>query len=314
MKIGFTVLLADYAGDGNAPRYTDIRSMARRAEAANFDSIWLYDHLLYRWPEQPTLGIWECWSILSALAEATERVEIGTLVLCNSFRNPALVAKMAETVDEISSGRLILGIGAGWNKPEYDAFGFPFDRIRARFQEAIQIIKPLLRERKTSFNGSYYQVENCEINPPGPRANGIPIMIGAFGPRMLRVAAEHADIWNYAYTGEADTFAPVVKRFHEACRETGRDPGSVELSALANVVFAELGGEPPPAFDAGDIELPESATSMPALRGSTEEMVAELKKYEKLGTSHLIFHAYPYSEAALDALARVVAKYRASSA
>jgi alkanesulfonate monooxygenase SsuD/methylene tetrahydromethanopterin reductase-like flavin-dependent oxidoreductase (luciferase family) len=131
---------------------------------------------------------------------------------------------------------------------------------------------------------------------------------------MLRVAAEHADIWNYAYTGEAETFAAGVERFHEACQETGRDPDTVELTALANVVFSELGGEAPPAIDSGDIELPESATHMPALAGSTDEMVAELRKYEELGTSHLIFHSHPYSEAALDALARVVAKYRASNA
>jgi probable F420-dependent oxidoreductase len=313
MKIGFTILLAGGAG-GDAPRYTDIRSMARRAESAGFDSIWLYDHLLYRWPGQPTQGIWECWSTLSALAEATDRVEIGTLVLCNSFRNPALVAKMADTVDEISGGRLVLGIGAGWNKPEYEAFGFPFERIRGRFEEAIQIIKPLLKQRQTSFSGRYYHVDNCEIAPRGPRAKGVPLMIGAFGPRMLRIAAEHADIWNYGYTGKAETFVEAATRFRAACRDVGRNPDSIELTALANVVFTELGGVPPPAIDSDDVELPESTTNAPALCGSPDEMVAELTKYETFGTSQLIFHCHPYSEAALDTLAGVVANYRASTA
>jgi alkanesulfonate monooxygenase SsuD/methylene tetrahydromethanopterin reductase-like flavin-dependent oxidoreductase (luciferase family) len=181
MKIGFNIPLTEYTG-GKIPDYDSIRSMAIEAESSGFDSIWLYDHLLYRFGGESTLGIWECWSVLSALAEATQQVELGTLVACNSFRNPALLAKMAETVDEISKGRLILGIGAGWNKPEYDAFGIPFDNIRSRFEEAVQIIKPLLKQRKASFTGKYYQIENCEITPAGPRSEGVPLMIGAFAP------------------------------------------------------------------------------------------------------------------------------------
>ena len=146
MKVGWTVMLADYLGQGRTPRYKEIRDMARRAEAAGFDSVWLYDHLLYRMDGRATIGIWECWTILSALAEATERVELGTLVACNSFRNPALLAKMAITLDEVSNGRFILGLGAGWNKAEHDAFGMPFDRLVGRFEEALQIIRPLLKE------------------------------------------------------------------------------------------------------------------------------------------------------------------------
>ena len=153
MKVGWTVLLADYIGQGQTPRYTHIRDMARQAEAVGFDSIWLYDHLLYRSAGHDTIGIWECWTILSALAEATERVELGTLVACNSFRNPALLAKMAITLDEVSNGRFILGLGAGWNQPEYDAFGIPFDHLVDRFEEALQIIRPLLKEGRVDFQG-----------------------------------------------------------------------------------------------------------------------------------------------------------------
>lgn len=134
-----------------------------------FDSIWLADHLMYRNPGEPTRGVWECWTILAALAEATRRVEIGTLVLCNSFRHPAILAKMATAADEVSRGRLILGVGAGWNEPEYDAFGLPFDRRVDRLAEALQILRPLLRERHVDFRGRYYQARDCDNAPAGPR-------------------------------------------------------------------------------------------------------------------------------------------------
>lgn len=312
MKIGFTVLLADHAGGGDAPRYAAVKDMAQRAEAGGFDSIWLYDHLLYRFPGQPTLGIWECWSMLAALAEATERVELGTLVICNSFRNPALLAKMAETVDEISDGRLILGIGAGWNKPEYEAFGIPYDRIRGHFEEAVQIIKPLLRQRRLSFAGHHYGIDDCEITPRGPRDAGVPLMIGAMGPRMMNLAARHGDLWNTAYTGNADTFAEPLARFRQACLDVDRDPNTIEVSALANIVFTDLGATPPASFDAGDLELPDSATNAAALMGTDDEMAAELQKYEEMGTAHLMFHCHPYTEQALDRLSGVVARYRNS--
>ncbi len=160
MKVGWIVLLADYLRPAQTPRYRDIRGMAKRAKAAGFDSLWLYDHLLYRFAARETIGIWECWTILAALAEATERVELGTLVICNSFRNPALLAKMAVTLDEVSHGRFILGVGAGWNQAEYDAFGFPFDYRVARFAEALQMIRPLLKEGHTHVESSRHMTDS----------------------------------------------------------------------------------------------------------------------------------------------------------
>jgi alkanesulfonate monooxygenase SsuD/methylene tetrahydromethanopterin reductase-like flavin-dependent oxidoreductase (luciferase family) len=152
MKIGFVVLLRLLPELGRAPRYTEVREMALQAEATGFDAIWLYDHLLYRSLGQPTRGIWECWTMLSALAEATQHVEVGTVVLCNQFRNPALVAKMASTLDEVSQGCFILGVGAGWNEPEFHAFGIPFDHRVGRLEEALQIITPP-QERLCGFRG-----------------------------------------------------------------------------------------------------------------------------------------------------------------
>src|ERR1700683_1928097 len=207
MKIGLFVFLANDRESNSKRSYDSIRAISRQAEADGFDSIWLADHLFYRDPGEPTWGMWECWTMLSALAEATERVEIGTLVLCNSLRNPAIVAKMATTADEVSHGRLILGIGAGWNEPEYKAFGVPFDHRVDRFEEALQILKPLLREGKVDFAGKYYEARDCEIVPLGPRPAGPPLMIGGEGPRMMKLTAQHADLWNTGYMGTPDTLA-----------------------------------------------------------------------------------------------------------
>src|ERR1043165_3879953 len=153
MRVGVVMPIGEDDATGSTPSYTTIRAFAQRAEASGFDSIWVYDHLLFRFPEQPTGGIWECWTLLAALAEATERVDLGTIVLCVSFRNPAVLAKMADTLEEISGGRLILGLGAGWHQPEFDAFGIPFDHKAGRFEEALKIIVPLLKEGKVDFTG-----------------------------------------------------------------------------------------------------------------------------------------------------------------
>src|SRR5262252_149957 len=166
------VFLANDRENNRKRPYETIRAIAQQAEMDGFDSIWLADHLLYRKSGEPTRGIWECWTMLAALAEATRRVEIGPLVLCNSFRNPAILAKMATTLDEVSGGRLVLGLGAGWNEPEYQAFGLPFDHRVDRFEEALQIIGPLLREGHVDYEGTYYQARDCDDVPRGPRPEG----------------------------------------------------------------------------------------------------------------------------------------------
>ncbi len=199
MKIGLLIYLANDRENNSKRPYAAVREIAQQAEADGFDSIWLADHLVYRDPGEPTRGIWESWTILAALAEATRRTELGTLVLCNSFRNPAILAKMATAADEVSAGRLILGIGAGWNEPEYQAYGLPFDHRVDRLEEALQILRPLLRDGHADFAGRYYQARDCDNVPLGPRPAGPPLMVGGEGPRLLKLTAQNADLWNAAY-------------------------------------------------------------------------------------------------------------------
>src|SRR5512132_2091198 len=165
VKIGVILPAAEADGPGETPGWPAIRSFARAAEAQGLDSVWMFDHLFDQTEAGPIEGMHEAWTIVSAVAAATERVEIGTLVLCSSFRNPALVAKMAATADDVSGGRLILGLGAGWHDPEYEAFGFPKDHRVDRFEEALRIVVPLLRGETVSFAGRYGEARAAVLAP-----------------------------------------------------------------------------------------------------------------------------------------------------
>ena len=264
--------------------YDDIKAIVQQAERDGFDSIWLVDHFLYRDPDEPTCGVWECWTILSALAEATQRIELGTLVLCNSFRNPAILAKMATTLDEVSRGRLILGIGAGWNEPEYQAFGLPFDHRVDRFEEALQIIKPMLREGRVNFVGRYYQARDCEDTPRGPRLEGPPLMVGSEGPRMLKLTAKYADSWNTGYMGKPETMTSRLAQIQAACREVGRDPATLDITAFIALWFPDLQEKKTGSFYVNP------------LIGTVEEIASAIRGYEELGyVKHIMFQIAPYT-------------------
>lgn len=300
MKVGLVLLLRDLQELGRAPRYSEVRQMALLAESSGLDSLWLYDHLLYRSMGKPTVGIWECWTVLSALAEATQRVELGTLVLCNQFRNPAILAKMAVTLDEVSEGRFILGLGAGWNRAEFDAFGVPFERRVDRLAEALQIIRPLLKEGRVDFSGSFYQAHDCEITPRGPSPMGPPLMIGGSGPRLLRLTAQYADLWNTGYLAYADSLHEPLAALHNACAEVGHDPASLSTTVLVSLAYPDL--------------APPEAWMDTYISGSTEEIAAALAAYQQLGVSQVMVHVGPYTPAAVQRLAEAVQQYRAGYA
>ena len=217
------------------PEYLDL---ARLAEDCGFDSVWVGDHLLYDLPDGSTRGPYEAWTTLAAIAAATSRVEIGPLVASTSFHAPAMLAKQAATVDAISGGRLIVGLGAGWNQREYTAYGFPFDRRVSRFEEALAIIVPLLREGRTTFHGRYYDVEDCLLDPRPVRPGGPPIMLGSNSPRMLGIGLPVVDSWNVWWSGydnSPERFAE-VKAEVDAAMPPGR---SVEATAAVLVTLSE---------------------------------------------------------------------------
>lgn len=289
LKVGINLPVVEGNMAGKTATWPDLLTFARQAEALGFDSLWVPDHLLLRWQEQ-THGTWECWSLLSALAAATSRVILGSLVTCTAFRSPALLAKMADTVDEISGGRLILGLGAGWDGPEDRAFGIPGDHRVDRFEEALQIIAPLLRTGHVDFEGKYYQARDCELRPRGPRPNGPPIMVGAKGPRMLRLAATYADLWNAeGPMRRPEEIIPLRASGDAACAEVGRDPATLGRSASVaiNLPLSQGWGEQSEAL--------------------SHEAIAEmLRGYAREGLEHVQLWLTPNTLAGLDWFAGVL--------
>lgn len=227
MRIGVTVPLAygDVA-DGRAPTFAETVTFAQLAERVGLDSIWVYDHLIFKFPPEPDEGLHEAWTILSALAPVVPRIELGTLVMCTSFRNAGLMAKMAATLDTISDGRLILGMGAGWHEPEYTSFGYPFDHLVGRFEEDIEVIDRLLRGETVDFSGRWSTYAGAQLLPPPARKT--PVLIASKGERMLRLTARWADAWNTAWYGRIDdTLRERTAGIDAALDAAGRDRTSL---------------------------------------------------------------------------------------
>jgi probable F420-dependent oxidoreductase len=294
LQVGLELPVAEGRGWDGVPRWPDILTIARRAEEVGFDSLWVEDHLLVR-GEDGAHGLWECWSLLAALAATTERVELATFVACAGFRNPALLAKQADTLDEISGGRLILGLGAGWNETDFNAFGFPFEQRVSRFEEAVQIIHGLLREGTIDFAGRYYQARECELRPRGPRPQGPPLLVGSTGARMLRIAARYAD----AINGPANTverLAQLQQLASDACVAVDRDPATLAVTAAVLVDFTNGLGVPASLNPA----------RKPPLTGTPEEMAALLSAYAAAGVSHVQLTPLPLTLASVERLAPVL--------
>jgi alkanesulfonate monooxygenase SsuD/methylene tetrahydromethanopterin reductase-like flavin-dependent oxidoreductase (luciferase family) len=259
-------------------------AMARAAEESGFDSIWLGDHLLY---DDPPRGPHEVWTLLAALAAVTERVALGPLVACTAFHPPGLLAKMAATVQEVSDGRLILGLGAGWNRREFAAFDLPYDRRVARFEEAFAIIRDLLAGETVHRHGQFHGADRAVLLPR-PRRR-IPLMVGSNGPRMLAATLPHVDAWNTWFADTRNTpdgFAELNARIGEAAEQAGRDPASLLRSVC---VYVQLDG-------AG-----ERAAGVEPV--TPEELPAQLRAYEAAGAGEVILVADPITEASVRALA-----------
>jgi probable F420-dependent oxidoreductase len=283
-------------------RWPEYLAMARLAEDVGFDTLWLGDHLLYRFADGSTRGPWEAWTMLSALAASTSRIRLGPLVASAAFHAPAMLAKLAATVDEVSGGRLILGLGAGWNEVEFAAFGFPFDHRIDRFEEAFTIIRTLLRDGAIDFDGRYYQARDCELQPRPARAGGPPILIGSNGPRMLRITMAHADAWNTWFADIANSpagLAPLAAVVDAACRDVGRDPAEVERTAAVLVQLPGGTGRVMGGYS--------KATGIPPLSGDPAEIAAGLRAYAAAGLAEVQLVVDPITAASIEALAPVLA-------
>ena len=297
MKIGLMLPIGEEEALGRPPSFEHLKAMTLAAEAGGLDSVWCADHVLFRsGDDDHTRGIHEAWTLLSALAAVTTRVELGPLVLCVPFRNPAMIAKMAATFDEVSGSRLILGLGCGWHKPEFDAFGLPFDHRVGRFEEALEIILAMLRTGSASFKGRWHHADDANLAPRGPRSNGPPIMIAGKQPRMMELVAQHADQWNAAWYGHPDTADDLRERLanlRRALDAAGRDPATLTLTAG---VFVRV---------SADDDAPDNA-----MQGSPEEIADALAGYSELGISHLIVHLWPRTPEAVTKLAEAAVLVR----
>jgi len=277
-------------GPGRMPAWPDVCALARHAESAGLDSVWICDHLLSEPPERPPEGVLEAWTILSALAVATRRVTVGTLVTCGSFRHPALLAKMAATVDGISRGRLVLGVGAGFPGLEYEAYGFPNDHRLARLEETLEIVGGLLRGAAVTTPGRFHELRNASLLPAPDRR--IPLLVAGGGPRLLRLAARHADAWNTAWHGAPDDrLRAQLAAMAQALADEGRDVGSLRVTVGVSVT------DP----DHSDVIEDDGAFA-----GSLDDLARVIDDYALLGVDELIVALAPRTERSVDRLVRAL--------
>ena len=282
--------------------FPELIAMARTAEAVGFDSLWLGDHLLYEL-DVDDRGPWEVWTSLAAIAASTSTIQIGPLVASTSFHAPAMLAKQATTVDAASQGRLILGLGAGWNQREYDAFGFPFDHRVSRFAEAFTIIRTLLREGSIDFHGEYYDVANCLLHPRSSQT-GPPLMVGSIGDRMLDITLPHVDSWNMwwsQYGNTAEGFRREKERVDSLIEAHGRT-GEVEATTAVLVQLDDGVGRVMGDYDDFNTVRP--------LTGTPDELADQLREFEAAGAAHVQLVVDPITRQSIEWLGDVLTAFR----
>jgi probable F420-dependent oxidoreductase len=276
-------------------RWPEVAAIARAAEEAGFDSVWVGDHLLSRSGGRPERGPWDAWTILAGVATVTERITIGPLVACTAFHRPGVLARIAAAVDELSGGRLVLGLGAGWNEVEFRAFGIPFDHRVSRFEESFEIIRRLLARERVSHAGRFHRTEDAVVLPPPTRRP--PLMIGSNGPRMLSITLPHVDAWNTWYEGYGNTpegFAALNRRIDEAALAAGRDPSTLARSACVLVVLDPAAPERP---------INEGVTP---LEGPPERVASHLRRLADAGADEAILVVSPITVRSVGELAGVL--------
>jgi len=283
--------------------FPELIEMAQEAEAVGFDSVWYGDHLIYDLAVGAR-GPWEAWTTLAAIAQATTTIELGPLVASTSFHAPTMLAKQAATVDAISQGRLIVGLGAGWNQREYDAFGFAYDKRVSRFEEAFTIIRTLLADGEIDFHGTFYDAEQCVLHPRSPRPGGPPLMVGSIGDRMLDITLPHVDSWNMwwsQYGNTAAGFAHEKSRVDQLIQAAGRSINDVEATAAVHIRLADGKGRLMGDY-VGDADVK-------PLTGSPDELGSQLQEFESAGAAHIQLCVDPITRDSINWLGNVLSAF-----
>ena len=294
MKVGVCLPIGERGAERQAFAYAQMRDMALAAEHGGLDSIWVADHLFFDSGDGNIRGVWESMAMLAALADATTRVELGPLVLCTPFRNPGMIAWAANTLEEISGGRFVLGLGAGWHQPEFDAFGFEFTRRVSVFADSLEVIVPLLREGAVEFEGDF-AVGRAELRPRAPRRGGPPIMIAGTKPRMMGLVARWADRWNDVWFGlPTNEFRDNRERLVEACQASGRDPSTIEVSVGIQI-------KDPRTVDRNDGEQ---------IVGRAEHIAEALNAWREEGVDEVMCRMEPPSVGMVQEIADATARFR----
>ncbi len=259
--------------------FRETLELAQHVETTGWDGLWLADHFMPN--ADDTSAPWpEAWTTLSALAAVVPRIRLGTLVTGNTYRHPAVLAKMAATVDHISGGRLVLGLGSGWQENEHEQYGIEFGTVAtrlARLDEACQVIKKLFTEKEASFEGKYYQLTSASLEPK-PLHNPLPLMIGGGGEKVtLKITARHADEWNV--WGTVDLLIHKMKILDQHCEDAGRDPAAIERSAVALLFMSD---------DEAFTRKMRDTIDRPTITGNVREVAETVKAYAEAGVDELI--------------------------
>ena len=277
------------------PHYADILNIAEHASSSGFEVLWIADHFSFPDGNGGLRGAWDAWTLMAALAAKVQDVHIGPMVACTAYRNPGVIAKMTEMIDEISGGRFILGLGAGWQEDEYRQFGIQFEPRFSQFEEAFAIITGLLRDGEADVQGAFYQANAAKNLPRGPRPHGAPILIGSSGNKMLRLLARHADAWNTGWYGSTEGIPEKIAALNAACEAEGRDPETVvKTIGISIAMEGYTGNRPNP------------------LEGDADAQLAFLHELKDLGFRHMVVGLDPCTQETIAAFQPVVEQFLAS--
>ncbi len=289
-RLGVYLVPWEDRGDGEPMRWDDIKGMALAAEGLGFDTFSLPDRL-----SLDGNGIWECTTMMAAIAAVTDRIRLGTAVTRSIYRHPALLAKVVASLDEISGGRYVFGIGAGSDRGDNRQFGYPEDHLYSRFEEAIRIVVELLRTGQSNFKGSYYEVDECVLAPRGPQPDGPSLMVAAMGPKMMKLAARYADSWNIPVAPiDPGAYSSHLAALDSACEAAGRDPSTLQKVAGVPVVIEAGAGHP----------MGEPISTDPS------EAADQINRFFEFGFSEVTLWPWPHTTEAVEAQEATLAALR----